>query len=150
MDTWLQGVNLLSNIRYSGVVNGGANTRASKKKLNELTDYRGVVHHGRIANVASAQGVSHDAPSLGDEASNAQLFFAIWLGCLLAAELSSLFYSAISTSWQYWLKPMGDVQGGDKSWKQDVLDVFRLALRIALACAFGTAAASGILAAFWT
>lgn len=150
MDTWLQGINLLSNIRYSGVIDGDANTRLFKKRLNELPDYRGAGHHGRIAKFASAQDVGQDNLYLRDEASSAQLFFAIWLGCLLAVELNSGFYSAIRTSWQCWLKPLGDVEGGDKSWKQDVLDAFGLAIRVVLACAFGTAAASGILAAFWT
>lgn len=98
----------------------------------------------------SAQGESRQVSISGDGIPFAQLLFALWLGCLLAVEMTLLFYSAMRLIEQYWCKPDGDVVEEEKSWKEEALTAYGLAFRVILAGAFGTAAASGILVAFWT
>jgi hypothetical protein len=146
MNTWLHEVNLLSDIRYAGVIGGDANSRESEKRLDELMDRSADGHDGGIAKFASAQGVSRDVSVSRDGGSVAQSFFALWLGCLLAVELSFVLYCAFALVRHCWLKSDAGVKREEKSWKQET----STALRLVLAGAVGTAAASGILVAFWT
>lgn len=107
-------------------------------------------HGGRIARFTSAQGVSRSVPISRDRSPVAQLFFALWWGCLSAVELSLALFYAIAIVCHHLSELDGGVQGEEKSWKQETLTASGLALRLVLVGALGTAAASGILVASWT
>ncbi|KAF3043031.1 hypothetical protein E8E11_004305 [Didymella keratinophila] len=150
MDTWLQEMNLLSEVRYAGVIAGNVDSREAKQRLDKLMERHGQNHGGRDATFTSAQGASRHMSISSDGVSTARSFFAFWLGCLLAVELSFLFYSAIAMVRHYWLESDDDAKGEEKGWEREMLSASGLVLRVGLAGALGTAAASGVLIAFWT
>lgn len=155
-------VSVLSDIRYAGVIDGDGDSRMAKKRLGEMMKQagHGNEHNGKIVKVVSAQGASREVTISKDGDSIGKVFLALWLACLLAAEIALLIYFWLLpllrgvVLWMasfYWAKKEdGVVKGGEKSRKKAVLTASGLALRWVLAGALGAAAASGILIAFRT
>ena len=143
--------NLLSNMTYYGVLDGIGNANEAKRRLRYTMEQPGDNNDGNKRRTVLVQGESRQIAAATDRGSITQLFFALWLGCLLAVELTLLLYGAIALVRYYWLKPDGVVkgEGEEKTWTHGMLAASGLALRILVAGAFGTAAASGIMVTFW-
>ncbi|KAF2624413.1 hypothetical protein BU25DRAFT_461268 [Macroventuria anomochaeta] len=153
-----RGINLLSDIIYSGVVDGG--DIVSGRKLLQKMLKKAKAGHGveEAVGIVSAQGARENASRDGSR-SIGDIFLALWLACLLAVEITLLVHFAmLPVLWMaaVWLsrccwskKERNGLEKG-RSWKQEVLMASGLALRWILAGALGSAGASGILLAFWT
>lgn len=142
---------LLSNITYVGIVDGDGDAKKARRKLADLMKKLGDARNGKTANVDNAQGVSRDVAVSKNGYSLGPVLSALWLGGLLAVEMTLLFYSAIVVLASCcWKGRDRAVATGEDGWRREVFGASGLALQLVLAGALGTVSASGILVAVWS
>ena len=153
------GTDLVSNIIYTAVVDGGGDYKRAMKLSNNLTREAEAGQAGETAKVVSARGKRGDVTMTQEGSkSTGEVFLALWLACVLAVEMTLLVHFVVfKLLWEAAsmvlpfcrskTKGKGKAASQEESgWKREVSTI---SASWVLAGVLGSAAATGILIAFW-
>jgi hypothetical protein len=142
---------LLSNVTYIGVVTGDEEDRDAQGLTEKIIGEVTAEQSTEAPKMISAQSVSDDLAASKTTPSTGHALLSFWLAGLLTVELTLAMFCLFIPLRLCRPRPressVGDQEG--QSWQRKILPIAAVAIQWLVAGALGSAAAGGILVAFW-
>jgi hypothetical protein len=142
---------LLSNVTYIGVITGDEEDRDAQGLIEKIMGEVTAEQSTEAPKMISAQSVSDDLAASKTTPSTGHALLSFWLAGLLTVELTLAMFCLFIPLRLCRPRPressVGDQEG--QSWQRKILPIAAVAIQWLVAGALGSAAAGGILVAFW-
>ena len=136
---------LLSNVTYVGVITGDEEDRDARRLAEKIMGAATAEQYTETPQSISAQSMSNDLAASKTTSPTGHALLSFWLAGLLTVEMTlGMFCLLVPLRLD---SSVVDHEG--QSWQAKMLPIAVLAIRWLLASALGSAAAGGILVAFW-